>query len=730
VGTPIIQIANETNISNIFTAHESGIWRVKLWVTDYEQNLPFMADADASYRAMPFQLGSVRIDFILYLQVYNYETLKTTEQTWMFDPSDASRIFIHFKNSAPPFVFINFKAGALYAFSYGAPVVIGNTKTLPLLKSIPDIEDSSDLFQYQRMAFTTGNIVIDNSSGYLDSFFELFGSDVFFNIYKSKDDVEIVKKFFVEDYEIGLDEVRLSIKDIRARLNYSAPNTVYTREAFPYIDENLENRVIQDAYGECRGVEGTCINRRKVYEWHNSDTDYKFNEYFQFKFARTITSIEEINVEMNGVWIQIYPGRGIPGNNDPNSPDRYIPIHTGETRPLIVNKAGVEVDIPLSGALPDNDGVIAIWWSQALRDNPGFLHRRNGNAHRVKMTGVFNNYHTYQDIAKDIIVYYGQMSHPASYIDLLDWEEELSIGHQMGVCLSQQRSVFEWIEEIQNGSVMGFQLVNYKSLLSARLDNPNRRETFDIHFTRILNRDQVNLSFDGGFYATHAAINYNQDYTLREFITHTDLTYRNTILDIYKYEKEYNNDTFLIQKEDAELKATWILDSFSQIRPIIRNIEIEGIPESDIKLFATGWIDFSVELPRQMKALQVYIKKRNIVGRLRVKIIKVRHDTVNNKSYIDVIQQPRSWFLPMQPILFPWEERLTVRDEFTFIQKIMLEFEDELTVIDEFIFVYNVEFEEEVKHFATRNKVFKRDGTRRRRQERIWDILTIQEEEE
>ncbi|MCL2293963.1 MAG: hypothetical protein FWC36_03760, partial [Spirochaetes bacterium] len=298
-------------------------------------------------------------------------------------------------------------------------------------------------------------------------------------------------------------------------------------------------------------------------------------------------------------------------------------------------------------ALPENnDGRIAIWWRQSQRDNPGFLERRNGNSNAVKATGVFYPLHTPGDIIRDMMVHYGALPYEASYFDIEDWEEEMRGGAEIGIFLDQAKNIYDWIELMQNGAVMGFQLLIYRDLFTARVDNANREESFNIKLSEILNRDEIVAEFNGDYYATFTTINYNKEYTEKEYLTHVNKTRRNEILNIYQYDKEYTNNSFLIKEEDVILKSNILLEDFSKTRPIIRNIELEGLRWDEIKLFSTGYIDFNVELPRQMKAIQIYMEQRNMLGKLRVKIISVKRNQKQNKIYIDVIQSDRLDIIP------------------------------------------------------------------------------------
>ena len=652
-GTPLVLLSKTTDITKIFTAFDSPVWRAKLWGNPYEQNLSFMAENDPKYNRFAIQLENVIIDFIEYLRVFDYRTLRRTNRAWMLAPNDPSILFIHFEFSNPPSAFMSFVSGIALGFSYGPPALLGEIKTYPVLLAFPEIEDQADHFVYQKMKFSSGQVSIDNSTGMLDELFELFGNDLSLLI-KKNNKLNIVRQFFIEKYTIGLSSVVFSVKGKRSRLTFKAPNTYYTRDEFPFIDESLENTVIQDAYGNCRMALGTCLNRNQIYNPPLFEPANGFNNWFTFKFARIITSIEQVMVYMSDVWTEVFPGLGIPPAADnPGSGAAgnasYLNTNPSAIRLITIDAAGNDVPVTVTrenmNDLPkNNDGRIQIWWSQAMRDNPGFLERRNGNANRAAMTGVFVDFRTPGDIVRDMMSFYGALPYDASYFNLENWEREMGQRHannQIGLVLDRADNIFNWIEQIQNGALLGFQLVIYKNLFSARVDNPNRTETFDIKWHEIVNRDELQPEMGGEMYATYTKINWWHDYANGAWETVIDKSQRLAILDIYKFEKEYANDTFLVNEADVIRKGSFILESFMQVRPIIRNIELKGLWESEISLFSTGWIDFSVKIPRQMKLVQKFMKERNSVGRIRVKVLGWRRDYKLEKIFVDVIQADR-----------------------------------------------------------------------------------------
>jgi hypothetical protein len=638
--TPVVILSNLKDVKVSITSLETPVWRMKLWNYPYVKHLPFMADYD-DYNKYAISLENVVIDFIEYLRVYSMAQLRNTHNAWMADPNDPSIIYIHFINHIPSISFLSFKAGFQTGFSYKEPVYLGELKTFPFLQDFPAIEDSSDNLTYQKMKFASGNITIDNSAGMLDGLFELFGNDLTLLNYTGEQELEVIRQFFISSYTVGLKNAVFSVKDKRSRLTFKAPNQFYTREEYKFIEDNLVDKVKQDAYGRCFGVEGTCVNRNQVYI-NPAAYPLVFNDWFQYKFSRKITKVETIQVNINDVWTEVFPGLGIPGNNDYQSTNPYpvrLIYKDANNNDLTVNITASNMD-NLGALYPTNDGRIAIWWSQALRDNPGYLERRNGNANKAKMAGIFVDKHTPGDIIKDMMVYYGELPYDVSYFDMATWDQEMAGGKNIGICLDRSDDIFSWIEKIQNGAMMGFQLLVYKNLFTARLDNPNRTETFDIKWQEIINRDELVPEMNGNNYATFTTINYRYDYADKEWLTVVDKSQRVAILKTYKFEKEYTNDSYLINEADVIKKGQIILENFMKARPIIRGIGLQGVRE-ELKLYATGWIDFSVQIPRQMKIIQKYMQGRTSAGKIRVKIIGWNQDIKNEKTYIDVVQCDR-----------------------------------------------------------------------------------------
>jgi hypothetical protein len=526
---------------------------------------------------------------------------------------NGNHLYIHFAEHDPPLVAQSIKNGILYGFTNKEPVKIGELQYLPDLLDVPEIEQSADPLKYSTMKFISGSVGINNTNGSLDTLTSLFGNDLNILI-REGDGLSLLQQFYIAKYKISSKLAMFEVKDKRERLSFSAPDTYYTADEYPFIADKYIDKVILDAYGYCFGVLGVCLNRKQIYE----DATYSpFNDWFSFKFARSITQIDTVEVKMSDVWTEVYPGLGIPGNED------YVPVNP---HPVQINNA---------------NGVITIWWSQAMKPNSGHLYSRNGEANDVRATGHFNLPSKPGDIAKDILTYYGNMPYEAAYFNIEEWEAELGTLPEIGICLDSSKVVYEWIEKIQNGCLIGWQLLVDKNFYTARLDNPNRTESFSIPSQEILNINEIEAEFDGGNYATFTNIQYAYNYAEKLFANIIDKSLRDVIINLYMADKEYKNDSYLRTRELAETKGKIILQDFSEVRPIIRGIRLFGHEWFNIKLYGTGFIDFSMKLPENLKSLQKYMEDRNFLGKLRVQIISKKISAKDEIVTIDVRQRDK-----------------------------------------------------------------------------------------
>ena len=628
-----------TNIRDIpyvkYTVFSGRVWRVRLWLDKYEQTLPFMAQEDPGYPAAPILIASLIVDFIQYRQVSSVQQVLESSATFFIDPADNSRMYVHSHNRVTFWKKLSYSSsiGVVTAFSHREAVPMGTLTARPFLLDFPDIEDTADPINYQRMAFSSGRVSIDNSKGQLDDYLALFGNDLTLLHYTGKGEAEVLRQFFVANYELSIDEAVLQIQDIRSRLSVKAPNAYFSQEQFPFLDERNIDKPMQDAYGRCRGVEGMCVNRDQIY------TAFPvLNDWFRFRFARTITEIHEVWVQRDDLWVQVFPGLGVPGNDDAADGEEFIYQETNPIPIRIVPVAGDPVSVVINNKnLPRNNGVIEIWWSQCLRDNPGFIERRGGEPEKVKMTGVFVNKHNPADIISDIVFHYGNIPFDENSYNMNEWNSEKKRLADIGFCLTDSKDIFDWIERIQNASVLGFQLGTCRNLFTIRADDPEREKTFSLDQRDIQNRDEIALEVSGDNYASFATINFGMDYADGEHLVHVNDSFRQEVLAVYRFEKEYENDSYLQDLKDAKEKAELILGRSIRTRPVLRGLRIKGLHWDWLRLYAMGTLDVSIDIPSRMRKLIIANKPPRFDHVYDVQIIGIRRDLKEDASYIDLI---------------------------------------------------------------------------------------------
>ena len=624
----IVQIEQSLTIEQIPTIYKTPVWKYLLWA-EYQKHLPFMAD-ESNYSTTIISIGGIVIDFISYLRVESKEDCVQYEMTWFLEENV---LYIHFKGHNPPYVLHSFKNGILYGFTDREPAKIGNLQYLPDLLQIPDIEESADILKYSRMKFLSGSVQINNSNGENDGILSVFGNNL--NVFlRNGDAMDLIYQYYISKYSIDSKTATFTCKDRREKLSFSCPNSNYSALDFPFIDSKYEGKIIQDAYGKCKNIPGVCLNVGEIYNDPYSAgtfvTDY--NNWFTFKFARTITSIETIEAKMrdedgNDLWVEVYPGLGIREYKGLSYKNDFVyKYQANNPNKPVINYA---------------EGTVKIWWANALKPNTGHLFGRGGDANEVRATGVFNPQTNPGEIVRDMLMYYGQYQYDSSIFNMTEWTSELSTLSEIGIFLDSKKSVYEWIEKIQNGCSLGWQMFILRDRFTARLDDPNRRKSFDIDPADIENMSEIEVELDGENYASYTDVSYRPDYTEKNSNHVIDKSMQNKIMDIYHFENGYENDSLLWNEADAKRKGYMILEDFSVVRPILRGIRLRGTEWFNLRIYDIGMISFTIELPERLKALQPFLKDRRFMGRLRCQIIGKKISLKDETVVIDVRQRDR-----------------------------------------------------------------------------------------
>jgi len=644
--TVFAEIETSKLLDGIPTAFEPGIWRYCLYATG--ELLPFMED---TFNRVSIKCNNLVIDQVEYLKLDSLNYLRSyvpTETTGAWY-NEGSVIYVRFPFYNPPYLFFSKKYGTLMGFTDGSPKIINGTVYKSGLLSTPEITVSADAFTYDRMKFNSANISIDNSDGQFDDAGDFFGNefnilvavmperkednrhlirtieetgnekiasvdsgiDEYVTLYQEKKDEEIKLKllvqYYIENISVTLDKADFKLNDKRERLSAMIPNKQYTREEYPFIDDNMIDKDMQEVYGKCFGVPGVCLQGEQINarDGEPKDSEGYLTEY-KYRFSSKIARLDRIQVKMTA-------------GEYPDSASEYKMKNTDGWTEIWNSKTGWKDGVGNDAGNVTNptllaQGIITLRWDIAKQ---GGL--RENRINEVRADGVFiafpeNNNGilkaTPKDIIKNIMYKYSNIPYDKNYFDMGKegtgkggFDDELSKldPYEIGIMFDKSISIYEAIEQIQSGSVFGFQFQVHENKFTARLDDPDRKERGSISHTEILNLNEIEVDWNAELYGTYTDIEYAHRYEEDEFSRFIDRGSRQDILDIHRIDKVWNVQTLLANKDDAKKKSDKLLEDFKKLKPIIRNIKLSGekwfgLVEDfeELRIYDIIKIDFSI----------------------------------------------------------------------------------------------------------------------------------------
>ena len=671
----------------LLVPYEAGIWHC---VINFSKMIDDAFDfMERTYNEEPININNVIIDNMELKEYFKLDDLYDLHWNKAGWYNGGSIIYIRFYEWRPAIVFQSFKYGRLFGFTNGSPKLVDGMMYRPGLLTSPVVEQSADAFTYDKMKFNSVSVAIDNTNGQFDDVNDLFGNE--FNLLvderketNRKNENNIVQLFSSDrmDYDIvlnsetkrmiilpipdsnelpkgfaqyyianivaGLEKVTFTLKDKRERISANIPNAKFTVDKYPKIEDNLIDNDMQEAYGYCLGVPGVCTQGKQIFVSGNAPP---YLDQYHYRFSSQICRVDRIQVKMTSGELPVDPV------NDPNGKTRNV---DGWTTVYQLKKPNDGSSDDWAGTWPASgmwkpgiiagnivsyldNGEIALDYAVAKQGGE----RENG-MNEVRMDGIFNipynkNNTPYADqlitpldIIKDIMEKYVNTPYDDTNFRTIEIEHELKqLNHKIGILYDKQQTIFEAIEKLQSGCVLGFQFVIYQNKYTARLDNPNR-DLVDglsvIQSLDIVNLDEIEIDWNADLYGTQTDIEYAHNYneeTGRHWIGDGK---RQAILDIHRIEKVWSVTTLLRNPDDAKLKSNIMLDDFIKLRPIIKNIKLFGIKWFDLRVYDIVFIDLTLK-----EKLRNRLIDRSFGGReTRGQILRVECDTSTGETTIDV----------------------------------------------------------------------------------------------
>jgi hypothetical protein len=616
----------------VATAYAPGVWRYCLYATG--EILPFMVD---TFNRIPVKVNNVVIDGIeamLCASIKELMELPADQCGWV---NGGSIIYVRCKEYLPPSLSYSKRYGTVMGFTNGSPVLHDGTMYRSGLLTAPVVEQSADTFTYDKMKFNSATVSIDNTNGQFDDIGKLFGNE--FNLKvgvladkeetiqdnlvrmigdapesrvislspKNNDEFVVlgmakknaekfskltqVAQYYIANIIVTLAKADFTLKDKRERLSFMIPDKKFTADTLAdiakgadielniaHLDDNLIDKDMQEAYGHCFGVPGVCLNGKRIFIDKNNagmdNTQGDWNNYY-FRFSSAIKEVDRIQVKFTSGEIN-----GVPV-------DGWTTVYENNTW-----KKGI------TGCRIDYEhGLVLLPFSVAKQGG-----RRENKPNDVRMDGVFINMTKPLDILKDIMEKYAWAPYDIGNNYFIpenttkkEIESELApLSQEIGVLFDKSITVYEAIEKLQGGCVKGFQFHIHEDKFTARLDDPKRKTGDAIHFLEIKNLDEVEIDWNAELYGSYTDIEYAYNYSEKSGRHWVDKTKQIDILDNHRAEKEFAVTSLLANEKDAKQRSDMLLEDFLELRPIIRNIKLEGEKWHGLRVYDMRDIDFSI----------------------------------------------------------------------------------------------------------------------------------------
>jgi hypothetical protein len=580
----IIELEYTKSLIDINATIESyPVWRYLLW-SMIPPTFSWLRDG---YSHSELEISNIVIDQIEYNLVTSVSACLDQEMSYYQGDTNGKNLYIHFKNHWPPAGGMSLRIAISVGFTDKG--IITTPRRLvypPKVLAVPTIEEKADSLNYSKMQFVSGKIDLLNTDGFFDSLSAVFGNEVRILSglsHYSYDQFKKLAQFYVANASITKSKLSLSGKDKRERAAYKAPVNVYTEQEYPYMvtagypAEDIEPRkskfigkIKSNSYGYCFEVQGVCINEYQIYN-DVATGDMSKNTSRRFRFCDHLTTVFQVEVKMSG--------------------DTWYTLSQTQLNPWTIDWT------------EHDDGILKINWIYLFPPLPNGEPDPSKSVYEVRIRAICSPQPDIPGIPQNtpgaiilaILRDYGNIASSEKFFNLEEMRKNLGSLPRIGLTLNKSKNVYDWIEQLQNSSLMGFQFYNDYDRFSCRLDSSNRNETFEIRGVEILNKDEIEIDYNAENYATFAKIQYLYKSMSDEYESVLIRDYENQILDNYRIPKEYGDQapTLLTEEADAELKGHIVMNEYVNFRPIIRGVKVFGEKWFDLKFYDIGYIDVS-----------------------------------------------------------------------------------------------------------------------------------------
>ncbi|MBN2401013.1 MAG: hypothetical protein JXN64_01310 [Spirochaetes bacterium] len=396
-----IPMKGEQNLTRLIN-YEPGIW----FTTLTPGNIIVIDGGVISVVPNPviddgYDIGSVKVSGTDYVHVITFEDLRLQEESYLYD-LETTKLYIHFLDYHQPVsdwaisrILIGQTTGYCDKIDSINGAYFDGRYFEPRIKNVPAISKSKDPIYFGLHKFQGGNISFDNYDGHFDKFRD---ANIFRQPARLKLGFDTLPYFdfwqgpgyYIENYQRDFSQFTLKLQDVRKALSMPIPPNVFTKAAYPYIDDDNVGKPKRILYGRKRNIPLVCLN-----ETQSTST-------YQFFICDT----------------------------------QYYPVHA-------VHSVYVDNELlsPGNYSVNLNTGIISIS-STYVSDNLDSV--------TADVTGV--NIKNSLAVAKDLIYNYGNISFiPANY-DTREWNIAQANGREVGLCIDEQIELNKSIEKLGDAS--------------------------------------------------------------------------------------------------------------------------------------------------------------------------------------------------------------------------------------------------------------------------------------
>jgi hypothetical protein len=557
------------------------VWQILLF-GQYKKNLPFMAGNDFDLSSSAIYIGEVNINneaLQKMPRLFGYTDEDGVYHEGCFDVQKSfyqggqvfnsiedqtikNVLYLHLNDHDPQWLVTNGTMPVILGFSSGKLRVFGDAVYYTGLDYKTTIKKTADNLEYGKMKFNSTTIEIINRDGQFDNAIDFIGNNASIKYALSPyTRTEPAVQYYISNAVIKTGMISFECKDKRERLAQKIPNDFFTLEEFPKINKDYVGKIKQEVYGYYRGVSGVCIDELDIY---NPDGSEKGNRRFRFssQIAGDITLLEIKQTQDTSGQSQGEKWTAIP-------PDGW--------------------------AYERENGILAIKNIYCLSLLPNGKPKLDAKPYEVRASGYFNSAKKPREIIEHILFKYAQIAYAESNYNIAEWEAELDGLADIGVVFDKATDIFQAIAKVQTLSVLGFQVYYDFDKFSARLDDNKRAPQLSINSLDILNINDIEIDMNTDLYATSVQVKWGLNFQAKSAEILTDNRNEERLLTLFKIPKTYEIETGLQTLTQAQERANYLADFFSQIRPTIKGIKLFGSQFFKLKLYDTLTIDLTLK---------------------------------------------------------------------------------------------------------------------------------------